>query len=965
MVNKRRKSAQSVSDDSNNLTRNIRRTAVSLAVAAALPGMALPMSVYAQDAGADDDEVIEEIITYGTFRQSLLNSMETKRTNSSIVEAISAEELGKLPDVSIAESLSRLPGVAVQRLNGRGQVVNLRGMSPDFSTGLLNGREQVSVGDNRGVEFDQYPSELLQQVVVYKTPDAALIGQGLSGTVDMRTVRPLEYGDRALTLNARLAKTEYELVSTRDDRGERYSISYIDQFADDTFGIVAGIAYISEPNYGRVNNTWGYYVDDGAGSVAIGGGRVFARSSDLDRTSYTLGMDYQPNDQLAIEFDAFYSDFEEDQKRDGLVFGNLANLTATESFEFVEGVSIATAGSYADSLNAVENNLYLRDSDLTSLGANIEYTFDNAWVLSADLSYSSINRDDTDFETTSAAGGAGGMNDTVSFQTTADGTLFGVGRDYSNIDYSSMDAIYQTSPYGWGDGNALAPYVPAGQFGYNKVFSVDDDIKAFRTQLGKDIEWNFVSGVEFGYNYTNREKNRVSNEGVITSAVDDGTGQLATETEILDGYSGTTDLSWGMIGDSTRIVSFDPLASVAAGQTQQGDYIFDDIFAKAWNVEEDVHTVYAMANIDSEIGGMPLSGNVGLQYQFWDQDSTGQNAFGSGANTVLETISGDYDDNEILPSLNLALEITDNQKLRLGLARTLARPRMDEMRASGTYSYDESQINPATGQLYTQADVDAAIASGVPELTAYEQLSPWSRDGGNITVKPWIADAVDLSYEYYFDDGYGYIAGAVFYKDLDTYVYNQSLLFDFTGLPVNSTLTTDITEGVTTSPQNGEGGTIKGYEVAVNIDAGLFSSTFEGLGFVGTYSYNDSEIEPNGPGTASQLPGLSEDVWNITAYFERDGFSARINKRYRDNYIGEVSGFGGARTGTDIEDESVIDAQVSYAFQSGRLEGLSLLFQALNLDDEPYRTINASNGLPNEYQTFGTTYQLGFSYALY
>ncbi|MDJ0910808.1 MAG: TonB-dependent receptor plug domain-containing protein, partial [Woeseiaceae bacterium] len=155
----------------------MRRNAVSLAVTVALSGaLALPSAALAQDDDSDqtstNTDIMDEIITYGTYRQSLLNSMQTKRDNSSIVEAVTAEDLGKLPDVSIAESLARLPGLTVQRLNGRGQVVNIRGTSPDFSTGLLNGREQVSVGDNRGVEFDQYPSELLQQVVVYKTPDA-------------------------------------------------------------------------------------------------------------------------------------------------------------------------------------------------------------------------------------------------------------------------------------------------------------------------------------------------------------------------------------------------------------------------------------------------------------------------------------------------------------------------------------------------------------------------------------------------------------------------------------------------------------------------------------------------------------------------------------------------------------------------------------------------------------------------
>ncbi|MEL7298206.1 MAG: TonB-dependent receptor plug domain-containing protein, partial [Pseudomonadota bacterium] len=180
----------------------LRRTALSLAVAAALPGaLTMAPTAFAQDDVADDG-IIEEIVTTG-FRRSLENSRALKMDSESIVEAISAEDIGKLPDISIAESLARLPGLAAQRLNGRGQVISIRGLSPDFSTALLNGRPQVSTGDNRGVEFDQYPSELLSAAVVYKTPDAALIGQGLAGTVDLQTVRPLKYGRRSIAGNVR------------------------------------------------------------------------------------------------------------------------------------------------------------------------------------------------------------------------------------------------------------------------------------------------------------------------------------------------------------------------------------------------------------------------------------------------------------------------------------------------------------------------------------------------------------------------------------------------------------------------------------------------------------------------------------------------------------------------------------------------------------------------------------------
>ena len=968
MVKKKRESAESAVTDCS-LTA-MRRNAVSLAVTVALSGaLALPSAALAQDDDSDqtstNTDIMDEIITYGTYRQSLLNSMQTKRDNSSIVEAVTAEDLGKLPDVSIAESLARLPGLTVQRLNGRGQVVNIRGTSPDFSTGLLNGREQVSVGDNRGVEFDQYPSELLQQVVVYKTPDAGLVGQGLSGTVDLRTVRPLDYGDRALTLNLRLSESEFDLVDSRDNRGERYSATYIDQFADDTIGIVIGAAHTTTPSYGRHTNAWGYYVDAGAGNVAIGGGRIWSRASELERNSFVFGLDARPTDEFTIEFDAFVSDFTEDQIRHGLVMANLDNLTATESQEFIPGIGIATAGTYATGAPAVENNLFLRDASLQSFGVNFEYDLLNGWVANIDVSHSSIDRDDTDFETTSAPGGAGGLNDSVTFRTGDFGTIWGTGRDYTNLDYNTADAIYATSPFGWGDPSALAPFQPAGQFGYNKVFTVNDDINAFRAELERELDWNGLTGVEFGYNLTNRVKDRVSDEGVITAGqIDSVTGELLTAVELPAGMTSVADLSWGMTGANTSIVSFDPRAMLAGGVIQQGDYLYNDILTKGWDVEEDVHTAYMRVDFDSVIGDMPLSGNFGFAYQWWDQESSGVTASGAGASLYSESLSGSSDGSEILPSLNVTLDISENQKLRFGAARQLARPRMDEMKESTTFSYDE---NLAAN---TQADIDAEIANGqLTEIQVYDLLSPWSRgggaNGGNINLDPWVADSFDLSYEFYFPDGRGYISAAVFHKDLKTYIYNDTSIFDFTGLPTSSSISTDIVLGVSTTPENGEGGTLEGWELALNLDFGLFMDALDGVGIVGTFSHNDSNIEPEGPGSGGRLPGLSEDVWNLTAYFERGGFSARIAQRYRDGYVGEVAGFGGARTGSDIEDEEVLDAQIGYEFVEGPLEGLNIVFQAQNLTDEPLRTLHAAQGLPNEYQTFGTTYQLGFSYAIY
>jgi iron complex outermembrane receptor protein len=205
------------------------------------------------------------------------------------------------------------------------------------------------------------------------------------------------------------------------------------------------------------------------------------------------------------------------------------------------------------------------------------------------------------------------------------------------------------------------------------------------------------------------------------------------------------------------------------------------------------------------------------------------------------------------------------------------------------------------------------------------------------------------------------LTAAIFYKDLKTYIYDQTLLFDFTGLPPQGD-PPQLYTGITTSPQNGEGGSIDGWEVSAQIAGELFAPWLEGFGVNGNYSRTDSEIEPNGPGSGSRLPGLSDKVWNFTAYFERWGFSARVSWRYRDGYVGEVSGFGGARTGSDIAEETIVDAQLSYEIQSGAMQGLTFLLQGYNLTDEPFRSLDVNTGLPTEYQLFGATYSAGVSF---
>jgi len=928
-----------------NKAKMFRRSGLAASISIIVSGMS---TVYAQDADqVAQDEAVEEIVVTG-LRRSLEDAISTKRDNSSIVEALSAEDIGKLPAVSIADNLAKLPGLTVQRLNGRGQVVNIRGLSPDFGAGLLNGREQVSVGDNRGVEFDQYPGDLLQNVTVYKTPDASLIGQGLSGTIDMETVKPLAYGEQKITLNARYTQGEYDLSSFTDNKGGAYSASYIDQFADDTIGIVLGYSSMDAPSQGKSFNSWGYYNGDGEGNSAIGGGRVYTRAADLDRETYVGVLEFQPNDALNITTDAYYSTFDENQIKHGLALCLAcgAEFTALETEN-----GVVTHGIYDGVKSIVENNQFKRDSDLFAIGVNVDYMLNDDWNLEFDIAHSEVDRSDVaEFETTGGTGPAGeGALDTIEFWTGPNGTTYSSELDYSNIDYTdpSSNPIYITSPAGWGDPNALAPYQPAGQFGYNKVFDVNDELDSFKMIARRELSGAF-SAVEFGYSYQSRSKSRQANEGVITSnVVDPETGLLLDRVEIPSSIVGSTDLSFAGLGD---VVSFDPQDLLASGVIQQGAYLYNDILAKSWTVEEDISVAYVQVDLDTQFVGLPLTGNFGLQLQAWDQSSNGQGAIGSGEDLQISSYQGGDSDSEILPSLNLTLELEENQLLRFSAARTLVRPRMDEMKASREFYYDTSKADQINSGDADPSDLNA---------------SPWSGTGGNPELAPWVANGFDLSYEYYFADAASYASIAYFYKDLETYIYNANTVYDFDGVPCacDPSQEVDVSEGYMSTPQNGDGGMLQGIEMSFSLSAAMLHNSLEGFGVIGTYSHNDSDIEPNGPGSNSRLPGLSEDVYSWTLYYENAGFSARVNQRYRSDYVGEVSGFGGARTGNDLESETVLKAQISYDFQPGSgAEGLSLVLQGSNLTDEPFRSVDAATGLPTEYQTYGATYSFGASY---
>ncbi len=277
-----------------------------------------PVLAQQQEASGPNADNPVEVIEVSGIRGSLQRAQAIKMDNTSIVEALSAEDIGKLPDSSIAESIARLPGLTAQRLDGRASRVSVRGFSENESATTFNGREQVSIGDNRGVEFDLYPSEIMSGVTVYKTPNASLDAEGIAGVIDMQTVKPLSKGERVIMFNGQLEQTGFDKLNPDgDDQGFRGTVSYIDQFADDTIGVAFAYNTMSSPNQEKRWNSWGYPEftgDDGQTYSILGGAKPFVRSSTLERDSAMLVIEAAPTDRLNMTFDALYVDFS-DEKR--------------------------------------------------------------------------------------------------------------------------------------------------------------------------------------------------------------------------------------------------------------------------------------------------------------------------------------------------------------------------------------------------------------------------------------------------------------------------------------------------------------------------------------------------------------------------------------------------------------------------------------------------------------------------
>jgi len=885
-------------------------------------------------AKATDDSTVNlgEIKVTGV-RAAIEEAISVKQNSNEIVEAISAEDIGKLPDNSIAESLARLPGITAQRVNGRASLISIRGFSGDFNGTLLNGREQVSTGDNRAVEFDQYPSEIMAGVVVYKTPDASLVGQGISGTVDLQTVRPLDFSQRTISVSARGETNSNGSVNPNtDSEGYRIAAAYIDQYNDHTLGLSIAYARLKSPVQDDRWEPWGYTQTSTTGDAyVVGGGKVYADSVEGTRDSVMTTLEYRPNDQWASVLDLYYSKFNQDTTYRGFE-ACLAYCGAPSDPTYTGNV--VTGATFNNVKPVLRDELDAHNDKIYEVGWNNKFHFADHWTATADLSYGKATSSQSFLEEyAGTVPGSPGATDT--WGVTVD-PVTGVPTFSPGLNYNDTNIIKLVDSGGW------------SQDGYLKYPKVTDEMKVVRADVSRDLN-SFVSKVDFGINYNDRTKTRNSEEWLLFLKSSSTPRQADIPANCIEPSS--VDLGYVGFGPT---VSWD-LNCVLPLYNQVTKYN-QDITNKHWKVEEKITTGYLKFDIDTDVAGLPLRGNIGGQYIYSDQNSDAFAVGAQDAQNKVSAVSGGTNYNDFLPDMNLALTLPYEQIMRFSAGKQIARPRMDDMRASTEYNLSAGH-NPA-------GDASTTTCTNPAQPSQGSEPCYWSGSGGNPQLKPFKANAYDLTWEKYWETK-AYVAAAFWYKDLNTYIFTQNLPKDYAGLPdpTSGALVPASTIGSYSQPANGNGGYMRGYELTASLPLEILIAQAEGFGFYASYSDTDSSIHPNGK--SQPFPGLSKYVLNATFYYEKNGFSARIAERHRSDFLGEVQGFGADQSFVDIKSETITDLQLSYTFADGDFKGLTVLFQVNNLTNEPYRqTVSVGNGqvLPQQYTDYGRQMLLGATY---
>jgi len=860
------------------------------------------------------------VISVVGIRGSLERATERKRYEVTISDSISAEDVGKFPDANIADSLQRVTGVQIDRTGGgEGRFVSVRGLNSQMNLTTYNGRVLASDNPGRDFSFDVMPTELLSRVSVYKTPTASQLDGSIGGLIELSSFDALSRP--GFHFNAS-ASGLYDKASS--STAPRFVMAVSNTFHDNTIGVFGGLSWYKRKWRSDTYEKSGFRmapVDadgdgvkdpdiDGLGAYP-GGMRYQVRLGDRERMTFSGGVNWKPNERLKSTVDAFYSRYETPEYTYSynlnftvrLAENRITNTTLVPwdgggnnrwlitSFELPDiPLELGTANS-------------AREVDLWQLGWNTRFEATDNLGLNFDVAYSVADQPANPLGNAFLDTGLNGGYYT--YETT-----------------TPVPTVSCTLPDGRHCIDATNDEIGLHFMTLNGA-DIRDEV--FSTRI--DADWSSYFGdlyakFQTGLFYSSREKSRISYASPLPCSYcqfGETFGQVGINAEVpfpRGGYRG------GLIGgNSNRWPAQSADAIIAAAIAHRGQEFWDSALGpelrereSSW-IEEDQYGAYFQMNLE----GDDWNANAGLRYVRTDMTSRGfyqellsvRPVFPGSINvegefSEVKPISENHVYGEWLPSFNLTWRLTDNLQLRGAVSRGIARPTFTQL----------------------GVDVNYVLTSRPTTMTR----------SGNPQLEPIRSDALDLSLEWYGDNGAA-ASLAGFYKDIDGFITQAYIDDTFLGEPLRIF-----------NPINGDSATLFGLEFA--------SQYIHPSGFGGqvnyTWVHSKSDVTLESVQRTTTLEGLSKSSWNIQAIYEKGPLAARLSYSWRDEYV-SCQVCGPANVPITTADQGYLDFNASWQMN----ERIQLFVQAYNLTEEETHSYALDKRFTTFYEPYARRYEVG------
>lgn len=902
-----------------------------------LIGTAVAIALFGQNDPARAQD-LEEVVVTG-IRYSNEKSLVTKREANSVVEVVTAEDIGKMPDKNVADSLSRLPGVTVSSASANeggfdeNDRISMRGTNPSLTQTLINGHN-VAAGDwfvlnqvqqvGRSVSYTLLPSELVDQIVVYKSAQASLVEGGVAGSVNILTRKPLDFADK-FTVSGSAGGVWAEQPDEIDPQ-----LSALFNWKNDSGTLGVMVQAFSEERHLRRDGVelLGYGTIAPGSEIAISnpdlsgvqypvliGAALFEQQR--ERTGGLIDIEMRPTDALSLDLQYFVSDLDATNYNRNFLFwtsnilqGGGSLLPGSPPFQAPDPgyvvrnntlVEASWSGPNTPS-TGVYDQISRPDAKATSnYGAfSASYAFSDAFTMSGEI------------------GTSEGHGETPTQDVSETVLSNGTGGSYR------LNGINSAPDFNFGSADISTPFPGDVPVGFGWIFgaqAVDVEDQEDWAQIDADyaLDGGAFTGLQFGARYSNhsRDSLRVIGQGPLFP----GASDPANYPDTFQNYP--SDFS-SIGGSFPRNIWYWTPAQLAAYNA--GNVNRDPVERLDWTglfqVEEKNSAAYAQADFE----GSNWAGNIGVRFVRTEEDivtyvsvpldsngnTTDPDAILGSAFGAFKQVPVDHTYDDWLPSANLKWNLTDDLVARFAVAKTLTRP---------DYSALGGFVNLGT----PPASVNE-IGSG---------------SGGNPDLEPIRSTNFDAGLEWYFADN-SLLGLGLFYMDLDNYVsFGTERRTYFTygaNYPDGADIQYDLTVPVNT--QGRVQGVELNYQQAIN----------DNFGFAANYTYADGEQTSQLTSNDDRLVGTSENTYNLSAYFENSSFNARVTYTYRSEFFSGLD----RQTAFSQDEIASLAASLGYTFN----ENYTITLDGQNLNNPTLKYFALNEDQPRAFYKNGAQYYL-------